>query len=242
MSPDAGYEWGTDPYPIGNLARGAWVPMRRPTTDAYVVRVYRRGTAANRRLLVGVAEPVGGDEAMAFRSIDDLWRILVPAKPTRRTRMDKTRQTLRTVVAMAALLAATATAVHAAATFKLSAFTVVMNGAQVQASTNSSATGTGLVTLDEAQRNLCVRISSTVSGETAAKVRGPAFPTDTGPEIFPLTIGNPKADCGVLTKDQVKQLKAGLFYVEIQSGGFPSGEIRGQILPVGKGFLYKVPD
>ena len=101
---------------------------------------------------------------------------------------------------------------------------------------------TSQLTLDEPQQNLCVRISTDVAGESAAKVYGPAFPRDDGPEIFSLSLGNPKENCGVLTKQQVKDLKAGLLYVLIKTGAFPNGEIRGQILPVGKGLLYKVPD
>lgn len=59
-----------------------------------------------------------------------------------------------------------------------------------------------------------------------------------GPKIFSLTLDTPGAATGTfsgtggLTLAQIADLNAGNLYVNIRSAVFPSGEIRGQILPV----------
>lgn len=157
--------------------------------------------------------------------------------------MRKTAPTILTVsLASLLLLVLAPVPAQAAATFKLSVFTASLNGAQEVPPTDSTAMGTALLTLDEPQSNLCTNISSNITGETAAHIHGPAFPGSNAGVLFPLSLGNPKNDCFALTKAQVKDLKAGLFYINIHTSTFPGGEIRGQILPVGKGFSYKVPD
>ncbi|MCZ6613201.1 MAG: CHRD domain-containing protein [Thaumarchaeota archaeon] len=46
-------------------------------------------------------------------------------------------------------------------------------------------------------------------------------------------ITNPKNGCvGPLDKDQAKDLKDGLFYINIHTTEFGGGAIRGQVLPV----------
>ncbi|MGH7787345.1 MAG: CHRD domain-containing protein [Candidatus Binatia bacterium] len=54
-----------------------------------------------------------------------------------------------------------------------------------------------------------------------------------GPIAFGLPGGNPKiGSYGPLSAAQIIDMKTGQHYVNIHSGGFPSGEIRGQILPL----------
>lgn len=59
-----------------------------------------------------------------------------------------------------------------------------------------------------------------------------------GPLVFTLTLDNPGtttgsfSGSGVLTTPQITDLDAGNLYLNITSNVFPSGEIRGQILPV----------
>ena len=45
--------------------------------ESYLVRVYRRASN-NPRILVGVAEEVGGHEKRAFSNLYELWDILNP--------------------------------------------------------------------------------------------------------------------------------------------------------------------
>ena len=157
--------------------------------------------------------------------------------------MRKSLVIVAAVVLASLLLVLLATAPgHTAPTFKLSVFTAVLNGAQEVPPDASTAMGSALLTLDEPQAKLCVYVSSNVTGESAAHIHGTAFPGVDAAILFPLTTGNPKLDCFTLTKPQVKDLKAGLFYINIHTGAFSGGEIRGQILPAGKGFYFKVPD
>jgi hypothetical protein len=52
-----------------------------------------------------------------------------------------------------------------------------------------------------------------------------------GPIAIPLPAGNPKTGFVQLNKDQENALFAGMIFVNIHSGNFPEGEIRGQLMP-----------
>ena len=75
---------------------------------------------------------------------------------------------------------------------------------------------------------------------TSAFICGPAPIGENGPNIFTLgsfiPVFNPPGYVSgggfVLTPGQITDLEAGLWYVNITSTAFPSGELRGQILPV----------
>ena len=47
--------------------------------NSYLVRIYRRADS-NPRMLVGVAEEVGGHEKKAFSNLYELWDILNPQR------------------------------------------------------------------------------------------------------------------------------------------------------------------
>ena len=73
------------------------------------------------------------------------------------------------------------------------------------------------------------------SSQANADVQFPISPA-------PSALGSPKNDCvGPLSDDQEDDLKDGLFYINIHTSkivdliqvGFPGGEIRGQVLPIG---------
>jgi hypothetical protein len=76
---------------------------------------------------------------------------------------------------------------------------------------------------------------------TSAAIFGPAAAGAVGPFIATLTNDWPEgsppdaieySSCIVLTDEQVEQLNAGLLYVEVASGDYPLGELRGQICPM----------
>lgn len=72
---------------------------------------------------------------------------------------------------------------------------------------------------------------------TTGYLQGPAAPGENGPQIAPINI--PIYDYTVwdgvtLTEEQAAQVLAGQWYVNVLTVRYPAGEIRGQILPLGK--------
>src|SRR5215207_4458409 len=68
--------------------------------------------------------------------------------------------------------------------------------------------------------------------QTAAHLHAPAPPGQTAPPVFDLPNGNFTDFQVTLTPQQVRDLHAGLFYVNVHSTAFPAGEIRGQFGPL----------
>jgi hypothetical protein len=134
-------------------------------------------------------------------------------------------------------------------------FIALLNSGQENPPTGSNALGVAFMTFNDDTKELCYDISFTslVSAERAAHFHAPAAPGENAGVVFdispppdgPSPFGSPKTGCvGPLDKDQSMQLRAGLFYINIHSEpplGFPSGEIRGQVLPV-RGVNYKIDD
>lgn len=68
---------------------------------------------------------------------------------------------------------------------------------------------------------------------TGIHVHGPAPAGENALVLFDLPIANPTFGVvGPITGQQVAELQAGLWYVNVHSIAYPSGEIRGQILEV----------
>jgi CHRD domain-containing protein len=134
----------------------------------------------------------------------------------------------------ASLLALAAPAAHAART---KTFIAVLNGGQETPPTSSNSIGVALITFDEKAKTLCYAISfNALDGrETAAHIHGPAAIGQPAQILFGLPTGNPKTGCtSRLSGAQKKALKQGLLYVNIHSVPHVDGEIRGQLLPVGR--------
>ena len=112
--------------------------------------------------------------------------------------------------------------------------TATIDGAQANAGagTGSLSTGSGSMTFDTDLSLLSWDISWTplVSGETAAHFHGPALPNQNAGVQVNIGVGsNPAIGSAVLTTQQGSDLLSDLWYVNIHSNDFPSGEIRGQV-------------
>lgn len=126
-------------------------------------------------------------------------------------------------------------AVPQAARAERFSFIAVLNSGQEMQTPkpDSNAQGVALMTLDNTTRKLCYAISySPLAGrETAAHFHGPASAGQSAGVLFPITpTGSPKTGCvGPLKGKDAANLKKGLFYINVHSDVFPSGELRGQV-------------
>lgn len=109
-----------------------------------------------------------------------------------------------------------------------------LSGAQEAPPTPSTATGTGVLSLDPANNKFSARITVAGMAVTVAHIHE-AVPGVSGPIVFPLT--ETAAGSGVwvtapdatMTAAQLATLRSGGFYFNAHSTAFPTGEIRGQI-------------
>jgi hypothetical protein len=112
-------------------------------------------------------------------------------------------------------------------------FRATLLGQNEVPATGSIATGDGDFILNTANNTLTfdIRIVNLSSQETAAHIHGPASPGVNGGVLFTLPLGNRKT--GTWTYDQAMEssILAGQTYVNVHSINFPSGEIRGQLIP-----------
>lgn len=121
---------------------------------------------------------------------------------------------------------------------QLSTFTAVLTSGQEPPpnTNNSRAFGVAFVTFDSGTGELCFSISYTLdsltSSETNAHFHASAPPGVNAGVIVQLpTPANPKNGCvtPTLTDQQIADLFAGLWYINIHTQNNPGGEIRGQV-------------
>ena len=111
-------------------------------------------------------------------------------------------------------------------------FTTTANGSQEVPPRESQATGTGTFTLDPATNKLTVNFTiqgSLTTTETGAHLHRGA-PGVNGPVVVPLPVGSTKSVIVDFPADDVANLRAGLFYINVHTTQFPAGEIRGQLV------------
>ncbi|MBB6357165.1 CHRD domain-containing protein [Aminobacter aganoensis] len=96
--------------------------------------------------------------------------------------------------------------------------------------TDSTGTGTADVSLDSATKKLTWTVTSTgLTGDaTAAHFHGPAAVGENADPVvdISLSVASGSAD---LTDQQMADLQAGKWYLNIHTQKFPDGEIRGQV-------------
>src|SRR6185436_2278990 len=109
-------------------------------------------------------------------------------------------------------------------------FLATLNGSQETPPNNSTATGraTLLLSPDEKTARVSLSFSGLSSAQTDAHIHGPATLGVSAPAIFPLPLGQISDFEINLTPAQVQNLKNGLFYINVHSSNFLTGEIRGQ--------------
>jgi aldose sugar dehydrogenase len=110
-------------------------------------------------------------------------------------------------------------------------FVANLDAAQETPPNTSHAAGTATLLLDHDETTALVslRLGGLSSAETFAKIHGPAAPGQTASPLFDLpSTGNFTNFSIMLTPQQVSDLKAGLFYLNVRTASFPAGEIRGQ--------------
>jgi hypothetical protein len=107
-------------------------------------------------------------------------------------------------------------------------FTAVLDGSQAVPPTDSPATGTATLVLDEAREAIAYSVEySVLEGEETEAHFHQGRPGTPGPILFTLPLGSPKAGTWPVTPDIVAELLAGRVYVLIHSDPYWTGEIRG---------------
>ncbi|GAA2849218.1 CHRD domain-containing protein [Aminobacter aminovorans] len=109
-------------------------------------------------------------------------------------------------------------------------FKADLNAASEVPPTDSSGSGTAEVTVDSATRKLSWTVTSTgLSGDaTAAHFHGPAAVGENADPVVDISssVASGSAD---LTDQQMADLQAGKWYLNLHTQKFPDGEIRGQV-------------
>lgn len=133
------------------------------------------------------------------------------------------------VVAGSSALAAPQHGTVINAPFKNGPITVPL--AKWASSVSTSAAGSGLLTLDPSLRlHFDVSLGGLGSSETSAHIHV-GDPGTNGSTLFSLPLGTTKTGVlGPLTTEQVADLNAGRWYVDIHTSASPAGELRGQMV------------
>lgn len=120
-------------------------------------------------------------------------------------------------------------------------YIALLNAGQVVADavSTSNASGVAFLTFGPKESELCYTVTfsglegTQLAAPMGAHVHGPAQPGGSNHNhVAELASGSPLNGCEVLTKDELKWLKAGALYLQIHTDLFPKGEIRGQIVRV----------
>ncbi len=112
---------------------------------------------------------------------------------------------------------------------------VDMDGFQANAGlgTGSLGVGTATITLDTDSNSLSwVIVWSGLTGTpTAMHFHGPALPNqNAGVQVGTGVVGPPVVGNAILSANQVDDLLAGLWYLNLHTDEFPGGEIRGTVI------------
>src|SRR2546422_10334841 len=111
-------------------------------------------------------------------------------------------------------------------------FVANLNGTQQVPPSGSTSTGTGIFSINNStnQLNWSINYTGFNTAETGAHIHSGSAGTN-GPIIIVLSPGTTKIGSAVLTAAQKSLLFASDLYTNIHSTLYPSGEIRGQMIP-----------
>ena len=134
------------------------------------------------------------------------------------------------------LVGATALTSCSSSSSNVASLGATLNSASEVPPNSSTGTGTADVKLDKATKTVSWTVSySGLTGDPgAAHFHGPAAPGANGPPVIVIATGsvpNPAVGSKVLTDDQIADLMAGKWYVNIHTKANGGGEIRGQVVP-----------
>lgn len=121
-------------------------------------------------------------------------------------------------------------------------YAVVLSGAaQKPTAVQTNASGSASVTVDGKEVEVDGTFKDLSGNATAAHIHGPADENSNGPVICNLVVpaspsgkisaGEAAGTCGAieLTDAQIKAFEDGKMYINIHTGAYPDGEIRGQL-------------
>ncbi len=96
--------------------------------------------------------------------------------------------------------------------------------------TDSPATGTADVTVDTEAKTVSwtVTYEGLTGDATAAHIHGPASETENAGPVVDMS-GSIMEGSGDITDEQLSELDAGQYYVNVHTEKYPAGEIRGQL-------------
>jgi hypothetical protein len=141
------------------------------------------------------------------------------------------KKTLLGLIAMAGIL------VSAAVQATIIPWSASLNGAQEVPASGSLGTGSAFGTIDDASGALAWNITfSGLSGPLIGiHFHGPAAPgVNAGVRVNIGTISgflSPNSGSAIITAQEVSDLLAGNWYINLHTPNFPGGEIRGQVIP-----------
>jgi hypothetical protein len=140
---------------------------------------------------------------------------------------------LRAIVVGTVLAATLAACGQLRPSRKVDIFEATLSGAQEVPPASTSATGTAEVSLNNNTNLITWKVTymGLTAPPTGAHIHGPAAPGQNAGVVVPFThVGaQPVVGQATLTPQQVNDLAAGLWYVNIHTPNFPNGEIRGQL-------------
>ncbi len=134
------------------------------------------------------------------------------------------------LIAAALAGAAIATAAHA----ETLRFRATLNGASEVPPNTTTGTGEATATLDTTTKafNYTVTYSGLTGPATAAHFHGPAEAgANAPPKVMLMNVAtSPIKGSATLTDEQIADLRAGKWYVNVHTMAHPPGEIRGQVV------------
>ena len=109
-------------------------------------------------------------------------------------------------------------------------YTADMTAAAEVPPNDSSATGTAEVTVDTEAKTVSwvVTYSGLTGDATAAHIHGPAAEDENAPPVVDMSDAIMEGS-GDITDEQIGELEAGKYYVNVHTEKYPDGEIRGQL-------------